>query len=188
MIKQVDYLEVYNDRKVINGVLYSRYVIINDTPVGIPNGISFYKKSPKVKYVRLSSTETVTGMLLRYDSKHTQIAALLKLITIKNLQQDKRPTVELRAEEKRYKRKGINKSMPSGVFITSRKINNKEYWRVTVNLFCDVKNKFTQRQLHAGRIDDEDRLQETINKAIAMRNASMELAASLTQINASKAV
>lgn len=188
MMKQIDYIEVYNDRKLINGVLYSRYVIINETPVGIPNGISFYKKSPKVKYVRLTSTDAVTGMMLRYECRDTQIAALLKLIEIKNLQHDKRPTLELRTKEKKYNRNNINRGLPSGICVTTRTINNQQYHRVTVKVFCNQKNKFIQKQLHAGRTDDADRLEETIKKALELRKSSLAHVASLTQTNASKGV
>lgn len=187
-LKQIDYIEVYHERKSIDGILYPRYFINNDIPIGIPNGISFYRKARNVKYVRLSSTDTVKGMMLRYYSKHTQIQALLKLISIKNMQQDSRPTVELRAEEKRYRRTGINESMPPGVCVTSRMIDGRTYRRVTVNVFCVVKNKFVQRQLHAGKGDDEQRLEETIKRALELRKSSLALAASLTQVNASKGV
>lgn len=188
IIKQIDYIQVYHERKVINGVLYPRYFIHEGTPIGIPSGISFYSKNLKSKYIRLSSTESVKGMMIRYRCKHSQVQALLKLTVIKNLQKDNKPTTVLRADEKRYGRHGINETMPSGVCVTTRTINGHRYHRIAVNVFCTEKNKFIAKHLHAGKVGDEKTLRDTIKRAIELRKSSLALTASLTQINAPKAV
>ena len=188
LFKIIDYVKVYQDRKIIDGKLYSRYFIHEDKEIGIPNGVTFYRKNENAKYVRLTGTQTVKGMSIRYDSKDSQIQALLKIIKIKSMQPDMRSTIDLKINKRSVTKNGINKTLPSGVCVLPRTINKNTYNRVVVNVFNLDKNRFIPVHLHAGRIDDHAKLQETINKAIAMRKASMELAASLTQINASKSV
>lgn len=127
-------------------------------------------------------------MSIRYTCKDTQVQALLKIIKIQSMQSDTRSTTDLRSNKRSAAKRGINVELPSGVCVQTRKTNNNEYYRVAVNLFRLETKKFSQIYLHAGRVGDSIKLQDTLNRAIALRNASMELAASVTQINASKAV
>ena len=188
LFKIIDYVKVYQDRKIINGVLYPRYFIHEDKEIGIPNGVSFYRKNETSKYIRLTSTDTVKGMSIRYDSKDTQVSALLKIIKIKAMQPDSRSSVDLKANKRNASKNGINKTLPSGVCVLPRTINNNVYNRVVVNVFNLDKNRFCPVHLHAGRVDDPIKLEQALNKAIAMRNAGMELAASVTRLNAPKVV
>jgi hypothetical protein len=186
--KIIDYVKVHCERTLIDGILYPRYFILEDKKIGIPNGVSFYHKKESAKYIRLTSTGTVRGMAIRYNSKDTQINALLKIIKIQSMQPDTRSTTDLRCNKRSAPKRGINIELPSGVCVQTRKTNNNEYYRVTVNTFNLETMKFTQVELHGGRVDNPIKLQDTLNKAIAMRNASVELAASVTKLNASKAV
>lgn len=183
LFKIIDYVKVYQDRKIINGVLYPRYFIHEDKEIGIPNGVSFYRKNETSKYIRLTSTDTVKGMSIRYDSKDTQVSALLKIIKIKAMQPDSRYTVDLKANKRSASKNGINKTLPSGVCVLPRTINNNVYNRVVVNVFNLDKNRFCPVHLHAGRVEDAVRLQETINRAVEMRKQSLALVASLVEIN-----
>lgn len=186
--KIIDYIKVYHERTLIDGLLYPRYFIHDDKMIGIPNGVSFYRKNDSTKYVRLTSTENVSGMSVRYTSKDTQVQALLKIIKIKSMQCDTRSTTELGSVKSGVTARGCGIDLPSGVCLQTRKINNNEYYRVVVNAFNLETKKFSQVHLHGGKVGHPTRLQEVINKAIAMRNASMELAASVTQLNGSKVV
>lgn len=186
--KIIDYIKVHHTRTLIDGVLYPRYFVNDNKRLGIPNGISFYRKSPSATYVRLTSTPAVSGMMIRYSCKESQIQALLKLIVVKSLQQDTRATADLRANKRSAPKQGINIELPTGVCVVPRTINSNTYNRVVVNIFNLKKNKFTPVHIHAGRVGNEPKLQEALNKAIEMRKSSLALAASLTQVNAPKVV
>lgn len=183
-----DYITVHEESILIDNMLYPRYFIHEGKHVGIPRGITFYRKNQSTKYIRLSSTDKVSGMSIRYDSKETQVQAILKLIKIKNLQGDTRPTVNLRLNAMRPRTQEQNKDLPPGVYIGIRKIGNKHYNRVIVRLFNTATLTFKSTFLHAGRVGDEAKLQEALNKTIELRKGSLALAASLTQVNAPKVV
>lgn len=186
--KIIDYIKVYHDRKIIDSKLYSRYFIHEDKEIGIPNGVTFYRKNENAKYIRLTSTDTVKGMSIRYDSKESQIHALLKIIKVKSMQPDARVSVDLKINKRSSTKNGINKELPSGICVLPRKTNGHLYNRVVVNIFKEDKMRFVPLHLHAGRADDSVRLQEVISRAIELRKSSLALAASLTQTNASKGV
>lgn len=186
--KIIDYIKVHEEGILIDNMLYPRYFIHEDKHVGIPRGITFYRKNESTKCIRLSSTDKVRGMSIRYTCKESQIQAILKLIKIKNMQGDTRPTANLRLDAVRPRTQEQNKDLPPGVYIGIRKIGNKHYSRVIVRVFNTATLTFKSTFLHAGRVGDETKLQEALNKAIEMRKSSLALAASLTQVNAPKAV
>jgi hypothetical protein len=186
--KIIDYIKVHEESILIDNMLYPRYFIHEGKHVGIPRGITFYRKNQSTKYIRLSSTDKVSGMSIRYDSKESQVQAILKLIKIKNMQGDTRPTVNFRLDEVRERKVEQNKDLPPGVYVGVRRIGSNDYNRVIARVFNQATLGFKSVFLHAGKVGDQDKLQEAINKAMAMRSASMELAASLTQVNAPKVV
>lgn len=186
--KIIDYVKVYYERILIDNILYSRYFTHEGKNIGIPNGLSFYTKNQNAKYVRLTSTPTVSGMSIRYTCKTTQVNALLKLIRIQSLQQDNRPTADLRTNKRAESKQGINKSLPSGISILPRRIRNIEYQKVAVNVFNPDTLRHKTLYLYAGKVGDDNKLNEALNKAIEMRRVSMELTTSLTQPNVPKIV
>jgi hypothetical protein len=174
--KIIDYIKVYQERATIDGVLYPRCIVHDGKLVGIPNGVSFYRKNENAKYVRLTSTKTVNGMLIRYHDKESQLEALFKLIKIKLIQKDTRVTTELRYNKRSASKTGINLGLPSGVCLMKRNRNGYEHYRIIVSVLDKETMKFKAHHIHVGKTGDDAKLQECIKKAIELRNASIDFA------------
>lgn len=184
----VDYLRVYSEHLIIDGTLYKRYIIHDGKPIGIPKGICFYRRGESLKYAMLSDTPKSKGMYIRYNSKATQVSALLTLIEAKSKQLDIDKVPDTEPNKQFITKHGTVIDLPIGICVMTPCINNTEYYRVAVGVFNPDTKKFKSVHLHGGKADDDTRLLKVINKAIQLRNDGMKHYISVTQINAPRAV